>query len=104
MSSSSGFNPRTRVGCDHLVTGKEFIINVSIHAPVWGATVLTPTNSVDHKVSIHAPVWGATFACVTLISGDVGFNPRTRVGCDSGRTSAACWWRVSIHAPVWGAT
>ena len=34
-----------------------------------------------------------------------GFNPRTRVGCDSGRGR---WGRsprlVSIHAPAWGAT
>ena len=32
-------------------------------------------------VSIHAPVWGATVRCVTCIARHC-FNPRTRVGCD----------------------
>ena len=35
------FNPRTRVGCDHSLLRISIIINVSIHAPVWGATRLT---------------------------------------------------------------
>ena len=35
-------------------------IFVSIHAPVWGATI-SGGNSADlTQVSIHAPVWGAT--------------------------------------------
>ena len=33
---------------------------VSIHAPVWGATIAGKTIVIDDKVSIHAPVWGAT--------------------------------------------
>ena len=76
---------------------------VSIHAPVWGATVCvidwlnvtmfqsTHPCGVRHNdlldlltdiVSIHAPVWGATHGqCQKMVK--------------SG---------VSIHAPVWGAT
>ena len=76
---------------------------VSIHAPVWGAT-LDDSNSperiwfqsthpcgVRHHllgtqpillVSIHAPVWGAT---------GLAFRE-------------SCLTQVSIHAPVWGAT
>ena len=77
--------------------------NVSIHAPVWGATtgavlglntakfqsthpcgvrqndVLT---AIEQLVSIHAPVWGATI------------TPQDNIGVST----------VSIHAPVWGAT
>ena len=33
---------------------------VSIHAPVWGATLLVAFVGSDSGVSIHAPVWGAT--------------------------------------------
>ena len=33
-----GFNPRTRVGCDNSFNCLAYIIDVSIHAPVWGAT------------------------------------------------------------------
>ena len=76
---------------------------VSIHAPVWGATIICSQsiNALGFQsthpcgvrprclvtftllyVSIHAPVWGAT----QLVYNDrhrAGFNPRTRVGCDS---------------------
>ena len=99
------FNPRTHVGCD------EFFC----------------TNNEDVQVSIHAPTWGATSvfadeACIVL-----GFNPRTHVGCDlqvlvvsllffvfqsthprgvrrSATVASAGEIVVSIHAPTWGAT
>ena len=100
-----GFNPRTRVGCDQLTGIKTYHTGVSIHAPVWGATIIG-VKSVE-----------------TLIS----FNPRTRVGCDLSkldrlvstskfqsthpcgvRQAIYCFYpvffSVSIHAPVWGAT
>ena len=79
-------------------------INVSIHAPTWGATQTDAAVGVEHVfqsthphgvrqfngaapavpiiVSIHAPTWGATAV-------------RTQI---KGRLS------VSIHAPTWGAT
>ena len=53
------FNPRTRVGCDQRVIFGLTATVVSIHAPVWGATVQYGYTN--------------TWAC---------FNPRTRVGCD----------------------
>ena len=34
------FNPRTRVGCDEVKTRMAMRAKVSIHAPVWGATLL----------------------------------------------------------------
>ncbi len=55
---------------------------VSIHAPVWGATQLQHPGPGIEVVSIHAPVWGATVSILL----------------DSGNKF------VSIHAPVWGAT
>ena len=33
---------------------------VSIHAPVWGATEYIQKRKEEYAVSIHAPVWGAT--------------------------------------------
>ena len=60
----------------------ESVINVSIHAPVKGAT--------------HADRIGEIFR--------VSFNPRTREGCDALRKYADELIRVSIHAPVKGAT
>ena len=79
------------------------------------------------EVSIHAPAWGATASFSEIGRRVVGFNPRTRVGCDvvlfdttiphasfNPRTRVGCdqFWghilhicnNVSIHAPAWGAT
>ena len=38
-------------------------------------------------VSIHAPAWGATGVICFLRKFGEGFNPRTRVGCDTPRKS-----------------
>ena len=35
-------------------------LEISIHAPVWGATMATETLLSHNLISIHAPVWGAT--------------------------------------------
>ena len=83
------------------------VLPVSIHAPVWGRTVLldppVPTNA---SVSIHAPVWGRTataryardgvavFQSTPPCGGErcrragprgnsLGFNPRPRVGANT---------------------
>ena len=58
---SKGFNPRARKGRDPqgaLVQGA--VEEVSIHAPVKGATVTEQLVDGDAHVSIHAPVKGAT--------------------------------------------
>ena len=57
-------------------------MGVSIHAPVWGATLGHQRVSARRLVSIHAPVWGATAVL------------------EDQRPAST----VSIHAPVWGAT
>ena len=53
------FNPRTREGCDRLVTDDEDDIWVSIHAPVKGAILTAKATGFSPPVSIHAPVKGA---------------------------------------------
>ena len=77
---------------------------VSIHAPVWGATAAlwtmimssvfqsTPPYGGRHhsvsrtsytiSVSIHAPVWGATCDLEPSMHTSKGFNPRPRMGGD----------------------
>ena len=122
------FNPRTRVGCDCQKAATHPVDEVvSIHAPAWGATMRTNRYRRFFEVSIHAPAWGATRNIRGNHLALVGFNPRTRVGCDarSRRSTANAmrfqsthprgvrrfrgWGRrrghhVSIHAPAWGAT
>ena len=100
---------------------------ISIHAPVWGATVRRACEARKIKISIHAPVWGATCTGLGWDPWGVNFNPRTRMGCDASeaiaasldldfnpRTRMGCDHIrggelafqpfISIHAPVWGAT
>ena len=78
---------------------------VSIHAPVKGATKGFFSTQERGKVSIHAPVKGATIRYRVATASCVGFNPRTREGCDLIRASFFfASTRVSIHAPVKGAT
>ena len=56
------------------------------------------------NVSIHAPAWGATRTRSEQQSCNEGFNPRTRVGCDDQIAALGVTDTVSIHAPAWGAT
>ena len=42
------------------------------------------------NVSIHAPAWGATYPGVMHGQLFPGFNPRTRVGCDLIKQATGC--------------
>ncbi len=78
---------------------------ISIHAPVWGATLAFWDYDMLHEISIHAPVWGATQKLFLVKACLIDFNPRTRMGCDlAGRDLIPTHNTISIHAPVWGAT
>ncbi len=60
---SNNFNPRLRYGERRdLVRDGLKDVSISIHAPVWGATMLTVDFLLDYAISIDAPVWGATGA------------------------------------------
>ena len=127
--AKTGFNPRTRVGCDHrLDSTKGRKDHVSIHAPAWGATPLSHqscrnTESFNPRTRVGCDaLWPgrprraqAGFNPRTRVGCDVaighhhvhgaGFNPRTRVGCDlTTANQEAKSAAVSIHAPAWGAT
>ena len=55
------FNPRSHMGSDPSCLCRNHMgVDVSIHAPTWGATVRNVAASVAFHVSIHAPTWGAT--------------------------------------------
>ena len=99
------FNPRTHVGCDHRHRKRGKPWEISIHAPMWGATVNFPSFNLTYLISIHAPMWGATiasclFICFLLIS----------IHAPMWGATIRCYqvWigvkRISIHAPMWGAT
>ena len=66
--NSKCFNPRARVGRDHVLTFIRLIALVSIHAPAWGATCRR------------------RFGC----DNSSGFNPRARVGRDLGESDRCC--------------
>ena len=70
------------MGSDNSTVRYHETCEISIHAPVWGATELPYIVFNVVLISIHAPVWGATDAVVKPLSA----------------------FGISIHAPVWGAT
>jgi len=76
------FNPRTREGCDY--------------NPRWGG--------METEISIHAPVKGATRTRAAISFNSSDFNPRTREGCDCCGVVFNDFPEISIHAPVKGAT
>ena len=100
------------------------VLPVSIHAPVWGATVALFGENAHYafqftrpcgarqeakkqykmiEVSIHAPVWGAT-----NIGSYIRMEYRFQFTRPCGARPIQAWRGslghiVSIHAPVWGA-
>ena len=49
------------MGCDVAKDDEEHKLAISIHAPVWGATVSSPVIDGEVCISIHAPVWVRRF-------------------------------------------
>ena len=82
-STSGGFNPRTRVGCDaDDLGGKAREAGFQSTHPRGVRRESDIRSFYDHVVSIHAPAWGATRGQGRGCAPHRGFNPRTRVGCD----------------------
>ena len=101
-------------------------IMVSIHAPVWGATIMPKLPASQSwfqsthpcgvrlnrmrfygdwcGVSIHAPVWGATSKVFIDPVVDIRFQSTHPCGVRHWDIEKDCEVIVSIHAPVWGAT
>ncbi len=67
LTTSASFNPRSRTRSDIGRFTCEGCGNVSIHAPVQGATCIFLLQCLARSVSIHAPVQGATSAAWEVI-------------------------------------
>ena len=77
------FNPRAREGRDApFCFICSFSIDISIHAPVKGATYFGEPSDFERLISIHAPVKGATGTLPVNRGGTNNFNPRAREGRD----------------------
>ena len=86
---------------DNLIVKEE---NVSIHAPVKGATEWLD-EAVDKLIGFNPRTReGCDFRPHFISSFQPRFNPRTREGCDIKASIARKIENVSIHAPVKGAT
>ena len=77
---------------------------VSIHAPAWGATVDVRAILADDLVSIHAPAWGATSRDLSRNRTTTFRSTRPHGARPGGWVRARRPEQVSIHAPAWGAT
>ena len=75
------FNPRTRVGCDRIFTDMMGYKQISIHAPVWGATEAT-LEALDDELFQSTHPCGVRQTTIVTDGSMINFNPRTRVGCD----------------------
>ena len=104
---SIDFNPRTREGCDLIKTiMMDDRHEISIHAPVKGATCYRPGFRVPaYLISIHAPVKGATMGTRYLRPG-MGISIHAPVKGATRRQLRPPPEHagISIHAPVKGAT
>ena len=119
------FNPRSRMGSDGAWIRHGSVVEISIHAPAWGATASDDNPLYPMVISIHAPAWGATSDSAdkfkstlfqsTLPHGERPsykaasaysryFNPRSRMGSDRFMHIIGEFSPISIHAPAWGAT
>ena len=66
-----------------------YIVDISIHAPAWGATKRWLWYRGMRRISIHAPAWGATLRWKAAAAPQQYFNPRSRVGSDTRTLNAS---------------
>ena len=103
FGKSSYFNPRTHVGCDAITVAIGQAVDISIHAPMWGATFRSVLllNKLQFQ-STHP--CGVRRGLADGLPRHKDFNPRTHVGCDCPLRPCLTVKSISIHAPMWGAT
>ena len=98
------FNPRSREGSDGLEQPMKFTRDISIHAPVKGATSRHGFEPRRVHISIHAPVKGATgLDRVLPVSMQISIHAPVK-GATGGVVFGVDSQTISIHAPVKGAT
>ncbi len=127
VSTPYNFNPRTHVGCDTLSFSQLITTLISIHAPMWGATLdryrkwlnsrlfqsthpcgvrrsVGGVKFTARTISIHAPMWGATYF-LSLNPKRIRFQSTHPCGVRLKKHDKTLRGQyISIHAPMWGAT
>ena len=78
--------------------------HISIHAPAWGATGFIYPVPAHRIISIHAPAWGATYFLSGLIINIVISIHAPAWGATGDEEKMTDPIMISIHAPAWGAT
>ena len=105
-SARCDFNPRSREGSD-LPRVALYLTKCDFNprSREGSDLVLKDMVNLTDDISIHAPVKGATTARGTGIKTQHDFNPRSREGSDFlPKGSRNNVLNISIHAPVKGAT
>ena len=101
------FNPRTRVGCDHLLPVIRKICKIFQSTHPGGVRPAGCDSRFSRGCEFQSTHPGGVrpFMHLDTMFDKSDFNPRTRVGCDPQRSSINCKLAaISIHAPGWGAT
>ena len=83
---------------------KKLDLNISIHAPTWGATPCNFPGWCGRSPFQSTHPRGVRPAQRAADRELDNFNPRTHVGCDVIRLPLRGIFAISIHAPTWGAT
>ena len=79
----TGFNPRTRTGCDVVYILLGLAVAVSTHAPARGATKRFSETKISWSKFQPTHPHGVRRISESLHTACLGsFNPRTRTGCD----------------------
>ena len=100
------FYPRTPAGCDFMFRSAYAHRDISIHAPLRGATGIIDSDYVDNPISIHAPLRGATLRQAFQLQRYYEFlsthpcGVRREAAYEALKNKLA----ISIHAPLRGAT
>ena len=92
------------MGCDLWQFNFFQVSVVSIHAPTWGATLLSVFRAKFLSCFNPRTHMGCDAANLEIFLHKLGFNPRTHMGCDNRTNFDFIVNGVSIHAPTWGAT
>ena len=102
--SRANFNPRSRVGNDHILRFGSDVGSISIHVPAWGTTK-NPQRRAAHLFPFQSTFpRGERQKDIQFLLQYHYFNPRSRVGNDREERDLVKRYVISIHVPAWGTT
>ena len=100
-SSSLNFNPRPREGSDNQQDWLKPEMPYFNPRPREGSDVFLQSVVVVLQISIHAPVKGATLPIIANFLSCFDFNPRPREGSDSNQKSSFKRYVLFQSTPPW---